>query len=76
MHHVADPQHAVPVARALVEGGVGIIELTLRTDSALESLKRIANEVPDILWAPAPSSLRRRPTTPSPRAPRSWSVPV
>jgi 2-dehydro-3-deoxyphosphogluconate aldolase / (4S)-4-hydroxy-2-oxoglutarate aldolase len=46
---IADPQHAVPVARALVEGGVGIIELTLRTDSALESLKRIANEVPDIL---------------------------
>jgi 2-dehydro-3-deoxyphosphogluconate aldolase/(4S)-4-hydroxy-2-oxoglutarate aldolase len=46
---IVDPQHAVPVARALVEGGVGIIELTLRTDSALESLKRIANEVPDIL---------------------------
>ena len=46
---IADPQHAVPVARALVEGGVRIIELTLRTDSALESLKRIANEVPDIL---------------------------
>ncbi|MDQ0634188.1 2-dehydro-3-deoxyphosphogluconate aldolase/(4S)-4-hydroxy-2-oxoglutarate aldolase [Arthrobacter pascens] len=46
---IADPQHAVQVARALVEGGVGIIELTLRTDSALESLKRIANEVPDIL---------------------------
>ncbi|WP_115788277.1 bifunctional 4-hydroxy-2-oxoglutarate aldolase/2-dehydro-3-deoxy-phosphogluconate aldolase [Arthrobacter silvisoli] len=46
---IADPQHAVPVARALLDGGVGIIELTLRTDSALESLKRIANEVPDIL---------------------------
>lgn len=46
---IDDPQHAVPLARALVEGGVGIIELTLRTDSALESLKRIANEVPDIL---------------------------
>lgn len=46
---IADPQHAVPVAKALVEGGVRIIELTLRTDSALESLKRIANEVPDIL---------------------------
>ncbi|MCU1567762.1 MAG: keto-deoxy-phosphogluconate aldolase [Pseudarthrobacter sp.] len=46
---IADPQHAVPVARALVEGGVRIIELTLRTDSALESLKRIAHEVPDIL---------------------------
>jgi 2-dehydro-3-deoxyphosphogluconate aldolase/(4S)-4-hydroxy-2-oxoglutarate aldolase len=48
---IADPQHAVPVARALADGGVGIIELTLRTDSALESLKRIANEVPDILGA-------------------------
>jgi 2-dehydro-3-deoxyphosphogluconate aldolase/(4S)-4-hydroxy-2-oxoglutarate aldolase len=46
---IADPQHAVPVAKALVAGGVRIIELTLRTDSALESLKRIANEVPDIL---------------------------
>lgn len=46
---IADPQHAVPVARALVDGGVKIIELTLRTDSALESLKRIAEEVPEIL---------------------------
>ena len=46
---IADPQHAVPVARALLGGGVGVIELTLRTDSAFESLKRIANEVPDIL---------------------------
>jgi 2-dehydro-3-deoxyphosphogluconate aldolase/(4S)-4-hydroxy-2-oxoglutarate aldolase len=46
---IADPQHAVPVAKALVGGGVRIIELTLRTDSALESLKRIANEVPDIM---------------------------
>jgi 2-dehydro-3-deoxyphosphogluconate aldolase/(4S)-4-hydroxy-2-oxoglutarate aldolase len=46
---IADPQHAVPVAKALAEGGVRIIELTLRTGNALESLKRIANEVPDIL---------------------------
>jgi 2-dehydro-3-deoxyphosphogluconate aldolase/(4S)-4-hydroxy-2-oxoglutarate aldolase len=45
----ADPRHAVPVARALADGGVRIIELTLRTDSALESLKLIADEVPDIL---------------------------
>lgn len=46
---IADPQHAIPVARALIDGGVGVIELTLRTDRALESLKRIVNEVPDIL---------------------------
>lgn len=45
---IDDPQHAVPVARALADGGVGIIELTLRTDSALTSLKLIASEVPEI----------------------------
>ncbi|MEV7136090.1 bifunctional 4-hydroxy-2-oxoglutarate aldolase/2-dehydro-3-deoxy-phosphogluconate aldolase [Arthrobacter sp. NPDC093128] len=46
---IDDPRHAVPVARALAAGGVGIIELTLRTQSALESLELIANEVPEIL---------------------------
>ena len=46
---IDDPQHAVPLAQALVDGGIRIIELTLRTDSALISLKRIANEVPGIL---------------------------
>ena len=45
---IDDPEHAVPVARALADGGVRIIELTLRTESALISLKRIASEVPDI----------------------------
>jgi 2-dehydro-3-deoxyphosphogluconate aldolase/(4S)-4-hydroxy-2-oxoglutarate aldolase len=46
---IDDPQHAVPVARALADGGVRIIELTLRRGSALTSLKLIASEVPDIL---------------------------
>ncbi|QCO98353.1 bifunctional 4-hydroxy-2-oxoglutarate aldolase/2-dehydro-3-deoxy-phosphogluconate aldolase [Arthrobacter sp. 24S4-2] len=46
---IDDPHNAVPVARALADGGVRIIELTLRTESALTSLKRIADEVPDIL---------------------------
>ena len=39
---------AVPLARALLAGGVDCIELTLRTDAALESLRRIAAEVPDM----------------------------
>lgn len=43
-----DPEAAVPLARALVEGGVGVIELTLRTPTALESIRRIAAEVPEI----------------------------
>lgn len=40
---------AVPVARALAKGGVRIIELTLRTPSALESVRLIAREVPGVL---------------------------
>lgn len=44
-----DPEDAVPVARALLAGGVGLIELTLRTPTALESLALIAADVPDML---------------------------
>lgn len=46
---IDDPRHAVPVAKALADGGVRIIELTLRTESAMTSLKLIADEVPEIL---------------------------
>ncbi len=44
-----DPKRAVDTARALQAGGIGAIELTLRTDSALESLRRIRAEVPELL---------------------------
>ncbi|RHW26402.1 bifunctional 4-hydroxy-2-oxoglutarate aldolase/2-dehydro-3-deoxy-phosphogluconate aldolase [Nocardioides immobilis] len=40
---------AVPVARALVAGGLPAIELTLRTDVALDAIRAIADEVPEIL---------------------------
>ncbi|MGI8459632.1 MAG: bifunctional 4-hydroxy-2-oxoglutarate aldolase/2-dehydro-3-deoxy-phosphogluconate aldolase [Propionibacteriaceae bacterium] len=46
---IDDPDHAVPVARALLAGGIPVIELTLRTPTAAESLSRIAQEVPEIL---------------------------
>jgi len=46
---VQDPADAVPIARALVDGGLPAIELTLRTPAALEAIERIAAEVPDIL---------------------------
>ncbi|WP_035302995.1 bifunctional 4-hydroxy-2-oxoglutarate aldolase/2-dehydro-3-deoxy-phosphogluconate aldolase [Actinokineospora inagensis] len=42
-----DAAQAVPLANALVRGGVRIIEVTLRTPAALESIRRIAAEVPD-----------------------------
>ena len=38
---------AVPLARALVKGGLPVLEITLRTAAALEALRAIATEVPD-----------------------------
>ena len=46
---VHDAAHAVPIARALVDGGLPIIELTLRTPVALAAIERIAAEVPEIV---------------------------
>ena len=46
---VDDLAHAVPVARALVAGGLPVIELTLRTPVALDAIRAIADEVPEIL---------------------------
>ncbi len=45
---VEDLDHAVPIAQALVAGGLPVIELTLRTPVALDAIERIANEVPEI----------------------------
>ncbi|HET6508008.1 MAG TPA: bifunctional 4-hydroxy-2-oxoglutarate aldolase/2-dehydro-3-deoxy-phosphogluconate aldolase [Baekduia sp.] len=42
-----DPDAAVPLARALVAGGLPAIEVTLRTPAALEAIARIAADVPD-----------------------------
>jgi 2-dehydro-3-deoxyphosphogluconate aldolase / (4S)-4-hydroxy-2-oxoglutarate aldolase len=44
---IADPRQAVPLAQALVAGGVRAIEVTLRTTLALEAIRAIAAEVPD-----------------------------
>ena len=40
---------AVPLARALVEGGLPVLEVTLRTDAALAAIRRIVDEVPDAI---------------------------
>ncbi|ROO89226.1 2-dehydro-3-deoxyphosphogluconate aldolase/(4S)-4-hydroxy-2-oxoglutarate aldolase [Actinocorallia herbida] len=40
-----DADSAVPLARALVAGGLPVIEVTLRTEAGLESIRRIAAEV-------------------------------
>ena len=40
---------AVPLARALVAGGVRVLELTLRTSAALTAIEAIARAVPDAI---------------------------
>ncbi len=40
---------AVPLAKALVAGGVRVLEVTLRTAPALEAIRLIAREVPDAI---------------------------
>ncbi|WP_038911159.1 bifunctional 4-hydroxy-2-oxoglutarate aldolase/2-dehydro-3-deoxy-phosphogluconate aldolase [Dickeya dadantii] len=42
-------EHAVPMAKALVAGGVRVLELTLRTECAVEAIRLIAQEVPDAI---------------------------
>lgn len=44
---VEDAADAVPLARALVAGGLPAIEVTLRTPAALDAIRAIAAEVPD-----------------------------
>ncbi|GAA3426084.1 bifunctional 4-hydroxy-2-oxoglutarate aldolase/2-dehydro-3-deoxy-phosphogluconate aldolase [Streptosporangium sandarakinum] len=44
---IDDPETAVPLARALVAGGLPVIEVTLRTACALDAVARIAAEVPE-----------------------------
>ena len=42
-------EHAVPMARALVEGGIRVLEVTLRTPVALACIEAIARDVPEAL---------------------------
>lgn len=43
---IDDLADAVPLARALVAGGLPVIEITLRTQAGLEAIRAIAAEVP------------------------------
>ncbi len=44
-----DVAHAVPMARALVAGGIRMLEVTLRTPQALACIEAIAKEVPEAI---------------------------
>ena len=46
---IDDPADAVPLAEALLAGGIDVIELTLRTPSALDAMRAIRAAVPAML---------------------------
>lgn len=45
---IARLQDAVPLAAALAEGGLDVIEVTLRTDAALQAIDAIARALPSV----------------------------
>lgn len=46
---IENAAHALPVAKALYNGGIRCAEITMRTDAALESLRKIASAMPEML---------------------------
>ncbi|MDJ0794828.1 MAG: bifunctional 4-hydroxy-2-oxoglutarate aldolase/2-dehydro-3-deoxy-phosphogluconate aldolase [Woeseiaceae bacterium] len=46
---IDDPNAAVPLAKTLLDAGLRAIEVTLRTSDAIEAIRNVAAEVPDIL---------------------------
>jgi 2-dehydro-3-deoxyphosphogluconate aldolase / (4S)-4-hydroxy-2-oxoglutarate aldolase len=43
---IQEVAHAVPLAHALLEGGIDVMEITLRSDAALAAMAAVAKAVP------------------------------
>lgn len=46
---VEDASSAVPLARALAQGGLPAVEITLRSEAAIDAIGKIAQEVPEAI---------------------------
>lgn len=46
---IEDAKDAVPAAKALLAGGINVMEITLRTAAALDSIRNVAKECPDMV---------------------------
>lgn len=49
---IQDPEHTLPLAKALVEGGIRILEVTLRTEHGLGAIRQLRKAFPDV-WVGA-----------------------
>ena len=43
---INDINHAVPLAKALIDGGINTLEITLRTPAAIDAIKLLKKEIP------------------------------
>lgn len=46
---IDEAKHAVPMAKALVAGGIHLLEITLRTPAGLAAIKQIREQVPEAI---------------------------
>lgn len=46
---IEDINKAVPTAKAMVAGGIEVMEITMRTSVALDAIRKVSNECPDVL---------------------------
>lgn len=46
---IEDLSHAVPMAKALVAGGIHLLEITLRTEEGLAAIKQVRDQVPEAI---------------------------
>ena len=46
---IEDAKDAVPAAKALLAGGVDVMEVTMRTAAGLEVIRKVSAECPDML---------------------------
>lgn len=46
---IDNPEHAVPLGKTLLAGGLPVAEITFRTSVAEEAIRRLSDEVPELL---------------------------
>ena len=46
---ISDLALAVPLCRALVRGGLKVLEITLRTEAALDAIRTVADQIPEAI---------------------------
>lgn len=49
---IHEPDQAIPLCRALVEGGIGVLEITLRTPHGIKAIEQVRKALPDV-WVGA-----------------------